>query len=707
MSKQSKNPIADQFMAAFLEQTHFASDESMRSDDGSNVSKPLQAVARQRRNMIVVPLTDGSATSRSQPEPPSGAETASVNGALPFEYVEEGGFDVGLTARHSVETPGGAVDVEGSCLVCLCPDCNAPMSVRIWLELADCWRCMTSIQLDQEQLNRARQLAGIVEPAIAESIPDDQPVPQPAPAAPVPQAAPAAPMPVPASRQPDYSELERLTEGSVLARLVRRGFQLTPAWVVSFLLHLVAILIMALIVLGGSLEDVPMITLSTTITSDEQVGGDIRIENPLHLLQDDLPLAGEMPENEREIRDVIERAEAAANELLVDPQPTAPQQDLDVLRRNLTTAPGESMNFLARDPRVRSEIVTREGGTLMTEAAVARGLRWLASVQNRDGSWSLNDYRNHRDPDNEGDALATSLALLPFLGAGQTHEFGVYKETVARGLNWMLRNQRDNGDLRAGYTRNAGMYAHGQATIVLCETLAMTGDEQFREPAQMAINFIEQAQHRQGGWRYQPGDEGDTSVAGWQIMALQSARAPEVGLRVDNATLSLADYFLDKVSSSRQLQRASGGANTRIVGSLYGYQPGEPPTAAMTAEALLCRMYLGWDRSDPRLRAGIDWLMEKHLPERGERMNIYYWYYGSQLMHHYGGEDWERWNSRIKQLLLSTQETRGRYPGSWDPDPFRWGEGGGRIYTTALCVCTLEVYYRHLPLFRKLDLERR
>ena len=271
----------------------------------------------------------------------------------------------------------------------------------------------------------------------------------------------------------------------------------------------------------------------------------------------------------------------------------------------------------------------------------------------------------------------------------------------------MLRNQADNGDLRAGYFRNAGMYAHGQGTIVLCEALAMTGDEQFREPAQMAIRFIEQAQHRQGGWRYQPGDEGDLSVAGWQIMALQSARAPEVGLQVDNATLSMADYFLDKVAVNRRIQRSAGLSSPRIEGSLYCYQPGDRPTEAMTAEALLCRMYLGWERTDPRLEAGVEWLMDEHLPRRGSRMNVYYWYYGSQLMHHYGGDEWERWNSRIKQLLLSSQKTRGRYPGSWDPDEFQWGEQGGRIYTTALCVCTLEVYYRHLPLFRKLDLDGR
>ena len=354
------------------------------------------------------------------------------------------------------------------------------------------------------------------------------------------------------------------------------------------------------------------------------------------------------------------------------------------------------MSFAARDPRVRSEIVYREGGTTLTEAAVARGLRWLASVQNDDGSWSLKKYNNHDRKGNRGDALGTSLALLPFLGAGQTHEFGMYKQTVARGLAWLIENQKPDGDLRAGYTEQAGIYAHGQAAIVLCEALAMTGDEQFREPAQKGIDFIEAWQHQDGGWRYRPRERGDTSVLGWQVMALQSARAPQIGLEVDNASLKLADYFLDSVVVKQ--------GNSRLpTGSQYSYLPRRDATAAMTAEAILCRMYLGWKKDDPRLMAAVKWLVREHLPSDDD-MNIYYWYYGTQVMHHYGGTEWKRWNDQMRTLLIASQDRRGKYPGSWNPSGFEWGDSGGRIYTTALAVCTLEVYYRHLPLFKQLEL---
>ncbi|HMP80639.1 MAG TPA: terpene cyclase/mutase family protein, partial [Pirellulaceae bacterium] len=383
----------------------------------------------------------------------------------------------------------------------------------------------------------------------------------------------------------------------------------------------------------------------------------------------------------------------------IDPAPVAPLPQLDQVRQSIARSRDASASFLARDPRVRAEIVEREGGTTLTEAAVARGLRWLASVQNQDGSWGLANYDLHQRASNRGDAAATSLALLPFLGAGQTHEYGIYKQTVARGLEWLIVNQKPDGDLRANFERQAGMYAHGQAAIVLCEVYALTGDERMRDPAQRAINFIQQAQHREGGWRYQPGQAGDTSVFGWQVMALQSARASGGNLAVDADVLSLADYYLDLASSQRSRDR------NIPEGALYRYLPREGPlTASMTAEAILCRMYLGWRRDDPRLMFAIRWLLENHLPGTGEA-DIYYWYYATQAMHHYGGDAWQTWNLAMRDMLVDMQETSGKHPGSWNPKQFRWGAEGERIFVTSLAICTLEVYYRHLPIFRQLKLD--
>jgi hypothetical protein len=310
----------------------------------------------------------------------------------------------------------------------------------------------------------------------------------------------------------------------------------------------------------------------------------------------------------------------------------------------------------------------------------------------------LANYERHARADNPGDAAGTSLALLPFLGAGQTPEQGRYKTEVAQGLAWLIANQKPDGDLRINFNGQAGMYAHGQATIVLCEAYAMTGDEKLREPAQRAIDFIQRAQHTSGGWRYQPGEPGDTSIFGWQLMALQSARAARGGIAVDPETLKLADYYLDLASTPRGKSRVPAGA-------LYRYLPNDGSfTPAMTAEGLLCRMYLGWNRDNPRLMTGVRWLVEEHLPS-ADKPNLYYWYYGTQVLHHYGGKPWETWNRSVRDLLVASQLKKGKHPGSWEPSQFDWGAQGERIFVTSLAVCTLEVYYRHLPLFEPLALD--
>jgi hypothetical protein len=99
----------------------------------------------------------------------------------------------------------------------------------------------------------------------------------------------------------------------------------------------------------------------------------------------------------------------------------------------------------------------------------------------------------------------------------------------------------------------------------------------------------------------------------------------------------------------------------------------------------------------------VAFLTDHAAPKMNEPM-IYYWYYATQLMHHYGGAPWEAWNERMSEILVRTQSPRGKHAGSWEPrGPF--GGAGGRLYVTALSVCTLEVYYRHLPLFRPIELD--
>jgi len=210
----------------------------------------------------------------------------------------------------------------------------------------------------------------------------------------------------------------------------------------------------------------------------------------------------------------------------------------------------------------------------------------------------------------------------------------------------------------------------------------MEKDPEHRKPAQLAVDFAIKAQDKNlGGWRYIPGDGSDTSVTGWYVMALQSARM--AGLEVGSPDLELVNKFLDKVASND--------------GREYAYQIGKGATLTMTAEALLCRQYLGWKQQDPRLVDGMK-LINANKVSFGEA-NSYYWYYATQVAHHMEGDEWDEWNKVMRQAVPSAQIMTGDERGSWDPNTDRWGGHGGRLYMTCLCTYMLEVYYRHLPIY--------
>lgn len=354
-------------------------------------------------------------------------------------------------------------------------------------------------------------------------------------------------------------------------------------------------------------------------------------------------------------------------------------------RRSRTSRKGRM--FGQRSAKNRASAVRRQGGSKLSEKAVELGLEWLAKHQSEDGRWSLHNFHTAGDcmgqcnsTGRNSDTAATGLALLPFLGAGYTQRRGEYKRTVESGLLWLVTDQLENGSFRNSASGN--MYAHGQATIALCEALALTSDKRLREPAQLAIDYILKAQHSGGGWRYSPGSAGDTSVFGWQILALVSGRS--AGLDIPKDALSAATAYLDSAQFGEY-------------GSRYAYMPGQRSgSSAMTAEGLLCRIYLSWQKDNPGLLPGVQYLLSD-LPNP-RRLDMYYVYYATQVLHHYSGPEWDTWNEAMLEALVTTQETEGHQKGSWTPRAGRESPGG-RICTTALVLCTLEVYYRHDKLF--------
>jgi hypothetical protein len=378
--------------------------------------------------------------------------------------------------------------------------------------------------------------------------------------------------------------------------------------------------------------------------------------------------------------------------------------------RNLTEVP---IFYRSRLDANRSAQAERSGASTASEQAVERALDWLARHQDADGRWdgstardedgkAVNDdddFTVHCPPGQtcfgecaywEADTALTGLALLTYLGAGYTHLDGKYATTVGKGLDFLLTQQKADGDLR-GQSRAVGMYCHAMATLALCEAYALSLDDRFRGPAERAIAFLVRGRARDGqAWRYSPGEAiGDTSILGWVVMALKSAR--EVGLRIpDQAGVNRGTrLWLDRVST---------GQNR----GLARYQPAEPVTATMTAEAWVCRQFLGGGGPGASSTEAATYLLQ-HESDKGDT-NFYYWYYGTLAMYQHGGQPWSRWNGRIRDRVVRLQRSSGHQAGSWDPDDSIYGARGGRIYCTTLAALTLEVYYRYLRLYEEPNL---
>jgi hypothetical protein len=370
--------------------------------------------------------------------------------------------------------------------------------------------------------------------------------------------------------------------------------------------------------------------------------------------------------------------------------------------------PGK-MNLLApsspyalRVAENKEDWIAEYGGTKKSEAAVAAGLDWLVRHQGKDGSWSQSHLSRGPNGVCEENAhcggagqdfpfAQTGLAVLALQAAGN-FEFNDarYSDAVRRGLHWLAEHQSNDGLLCHGMTPTH-MYEHGMAAFALSESCAAAKafgkppDPQILAAATKGIGYIEKHQHNDGGWRYSDfeGEGSDTSVSGWQVLALKSAHGADIPFS-DECTRKVKYFF----------QRCESGNKGRT-----GYTTPAPLTDATTGVGMLVHQFLLNDPDADLVKQAAPYLAKQAEDLWGRnRLNpddYYLWYNCTLAMCMAGGDPWNRWNAVVRDLVMSRQEGPGSgcARGSWPPSD-RYGGAGGRIYSTALAVLTLEVYYR-------------
>jgi hypothetical protein len=365
-------------------------------------------------------------------------------------------------------------------------------------------------------------------------------------------------------------------------------------------------------------------------------------------------------------------------------------------------------NYGRTDANTREALLKQGGGSPESEVAVNLGLKFLKRMQLKNGSWKMDDdaYSDNLGKGQANDLAATAFGMLPFLGRGITLETtiggekNIYADVVQNAFNYLKSKQQKDGSLGAGYT-------HALCTLALTELYSMVKDPTLKksiEPvAKKAVKYLIDSQSADGGWRYGYKDpQGDLSISGWAIMALKSADMG--GLEVPKGVMDKAARYVE------------GVCDTSKQG--YQYVPDQGATPRMSAVGLLCRQYLdGWNAANIRLLTGVENYILK-IETEGDKAkakfvvhpdavrDIYYFYYATQVLHHFGEDHWPVWNEAMRDHLLKTQykETKPgqeKMEGSWHPNGDPYGDAGGRLMYTSLALLTLEVYYRHLPLYYK------
>lgn len=367
----------------------------------------------------------------------------------------------------------------------------------------------------------------------------------------------------------------------------------------------------------------------------------------------------------------------------------------------------------------RKRAVGKGGGSKGSEGAVEASLRWFKRHQSANGSWETDTYYQNctegakcepggdaRGHGSDCNVAMTGYAVLCFLGAGYDHKTpNKYKTTVKKGIDWMLSVQKADGYLG---DRN---YEHPVAVMALAEGYAMTADPELRGPAQKGIDQILAHQNQDKapgadgysggmGWDYtKPNARNDSSVTGWNIMALKSGLAG--GLNIGKGMEGAKRWLEAHWKASNEIAQAG----TKIWKDATAYDKtafyytwnheknaleGGPGRESI---GLVCAIFLGHLGGDIMAETLANTVMEKQMNIN----NTYYNYYNTMAIFQMGGDRWTKWNAVMRDRLISSQKkTTDCLDGSWD-----WTKGDftgaecGRVLTTAYNTLSLEVYYRY------------
>ncbi|VTR96239.1 Uncharacterized protein OS=Planctomyces maris DSM 8797 GN=PM8797T_25391 PE=4 SV=1: Prenyltrans_2 [Gemmata massiliana] len=304
-----------------------------------------------------------------------------------------------------------------------------------------------------------------------------------------------------------------------------------------------------------------------------------------------------------------------------------------------------------------------------TRTALDRGLQYLHSKQENDGSW-------------DHSVETTAFVILATLSNGHGLHEGKYTREMQKAVRYLLACQNDDGLISdAGNTRT-GMVAHSYAALALTQVQGMTPDANTQKAIRKAVKRIESAQTVDGTWRADSLGRGNIiSLTFRQIIVLRAAK--DNGLFVSDDHIKAAARHVKNrwdVRAGRYRYETSRWAD--------GPQMKYGSTAAELGALLL-----GGEYEAKELTNAIPYL------EQQSDRDYYFWQnllFGSYLYHQVGGTTWEKYYNRVRTTLLENQHANGFW--DWEKNDIAFAT---RNHQTAIALWVLSVPAEYLPIFQR------
>jgi len=326
--------------------------------------------------------------------------------------------------------------------------------------------------------------------------------------------------------------------------------------------------------------------------------------------------------------------------------------------------------------------------TPASEAAIDKGLAFLAKKQGIAGNWGMNDLG------------LVATGALAFMAAGHTPSGGEYAQPVSRALSYVVANAKPSGLLNiSGAQRD--MYNHGLSTFVLGQAYGMTNDRRVGDALDKALRLIVQTQGPAGSWSYEARRaDGDLSLSVMQAKALRGAT--DSGFEIPRKTIEKA---IESVRSKYRPKHGvlnQGEAKLREGPGQFAYTSRGGDTLAMAAAGVVCMQEFGqyedWriSKSMERVTGEIAKAKLPKKPGSGELIfDAYTLYYVGQSLYQVGGQDWKDHYPNLRDRVIKGQGPDGGWVGGRIKGP------ADEIYGTAVAVFVLAIPYRYLPILQE------